>query len=117
MRGEETKECIDCERVLPIGRFNLSEKKWRRSKCEKCRKIGQVYKISGKEFYRMLNEQLHCCLICESPINEITACIDHCHDTGSVRALLCNNCNVAIGMLKHDIEVTYRAVEYLLHHT
>lgn len=64
----------------------------------------------------MLDEQLRSCLICELPINEKTAVVDHDHKTGRVRALLCQNCNVGIGHLKHDKEIAHRAVEYLTKH-
>lgn len=40
-------------------------------------------------------------------------CVDHCHETGEVRGLLCSKCNTAIGMFQEDINVMYRAIEYL----
>lgn len=71
------------------------------------------YKISGKDFEKMLVEQDYCCLICEGPIDELTAKIDHCHDDQTVRSLLCNGCNTGIGQLKNDKEIAQRVVEYL----
>lgn len=39
--------------------------------------------------------------------------IDHDHETGKVRGLLCNNCNRAIGLLGDSVSTLLDAVEYL----
>ena len=39
--------------------------------------------------------------------------IDHDHETGEVRGVLCHNCNLAIGHLKDDPELVARALAYL----
>lgn len=39
--------------------------------------------------------------------------IDHIEGTHIIRGMLCNNCNMGIGFLKHDIEILAKAVEYL----
>ena len=42
--------------------------------------------------------------------------VDHNHSTGKIRALLCSNCNTAIGLLKEDIPRVERLIEYLKLH-
>ena len=112
--GGKTKECLDCERVLPDSKFKRVKKTgYVRRTCTKCINVKDRYGISGKEFYRMLIDQLNSCLICEGPINENTAHVDHCHDGKNVRGLLCMKCNLAIGHLNHNKEISYRAFEYL----
>lgn len=39
--------------------------------------------------------------------------IDHCHTSGSVRALLCHKCNQALGLFKDNINSLKNAIEYL----
>ena len=44
---------------------------------------------------------------------QVSLAVDHCHDTGKVRALLCTSCNRGIGMLKHDRDLLQKAIAYL----
>lgn len=44
------------------------------------------------------------------------ACIDHDHQTGVVRSLLCNTCNVGLGSFKDDVALLARAIVYLEDH-
>ncbi|MEU8956887.1 endonuclease VII domain-containing protein [Streptomyces sp. NPDC048518] len=39
--------------------------------------------------------------------------VDHCHETGKVRGVLCFNCNSAIGKLGDDPDTVRRAAAYL----
>jgi hypothetical protein len=39
--------------------------------------------------------------------------VDHCHETGRVRGILCNRCNRAIGLLKDNVQLLERAIGYL----
>ena len=42
-----------------------------------------------------------------------TVCVDHNHETGNLRGLLCNGCNKGIGLFKDDPEILNKAKEYL----
>ena len=39
--------------------------------------------------------------------------VDHCHETGKIRGLLCHNCNRALGLFKDNVEFLERAILYL----
>ena len=43
--------------------------------------------------------------------------IDHRHDTGSFRSLLCGSCNRALGLVREDIDVLKRMIRYLRRHS
>lgn len=114
--SEDERVCKDCQFSLPMKAFSSfisRERAYHRHTCIKCTNIQQRYKISGRDFHNMLASQMYRCLICEEPIDELTARIDHCHNDQAVRSLLCNGCNVGIAMMKHDKEITLRAIEYL----
>jgi len=39
--------------------------------------------------------------------------LDHCHKTGRIRGVLCNNCNTGLGKFYDDIELLKTAINYL----
>jgi hypothetical protein len=59
------------------------------------------------------------CAICNQPETSVirgktlSLAVDHCHDTGKVRALLCSACNTGIGSLKHSRDLLQKAIAYL----
>ena len=74
------------------------------------------YGITPDEFNEMLNAQGRVCAICgtDTPSKKCsTFRIDHCHQTGKVRGLLCMNCNSALGMFRDNIQSLQNAIAYL----
>lgn len=39
--------------------------------------------------------------------------VDHDHDTGEIRQLLCNTCNTIIGYSRMDTRLLMRCIEYI----
>lgn len=59
------------------------------------------------------------CAVCSTPdgggrFNQLH--IDHCHDLGSVRGVLCNNCNTGLGHFKDDPALLRAAADYVEAH-
>lgn len=50
------------------------------------------------------------CVICKST-NDLV--IDHCHETGKFRGVLCRQCNAAIGLFKEQEDLLENAYKYL----
>ena len=68
------------------------------------------------DVYRDLFEaQQGVCSICSRPENGRYKhlSIDHDHDTGKIRGLLCNNCNRGLGLLKDSPELLRKAARYV----
>ena len=42
--------------------------------------------------------------------------VDHCHNTGKVRQLLCNKCNQALGLLNDNESLLLKAARYIRSH-
>ena len=63
---------------------------------------------------RMLAEQGGACAICRAEFPRLL--IDHCHASGKVRGLLCNNCNTGIGMFSDDPQLMQAAAQYVRQH-
>jgi len=70
------------------------------------------YGMSLEEFDQLLAEQHNACAICGLTSSE-TLCVDHCHDTGKVRGLLCRRCNSGLGFYDDDPAFMSKAVAYL----
>ena len=78
------------------------------------------YGIGIEEYNKFLVEQNGVCAICFQPETAKTRSgkvkplvVDHNHDTGAVRGLLCNECNAGIGHLKDSAELLRSGVAYL----
>lgn len=77
--------------------------------------IKSKYNLGNNKYYEMLKEQNFVCKICggQRRENQSFLSVDHCHDTGVVKKLLCNNCNVGLGFFKDNVENLQNAVKYL----
>ena len=85
---------------------------------ERNSQLRRNFGISLHEYNLMLTEQKGKCACCGIHQNELTInfAVDHDHDTGLIRGLLCGICNTAIGKLGDNIEGLMRALNYLEKH-
>ncbi len=134
--AEIEKECIECKLVKPLESFSMNGKdlKYRKSKCKVCvnkyrankrkqdpereflrkRKIDlrQKYKMTLEDFDVMFKTQNGKCKVCPRKVTSMLH-IDHCHSSGTVRGLLCQKCNHALGMVDDSIEILEKLINYL----
>jgi hypothetical protein len=111
-------KCRDCERTKSRDyyRLNPSKRQQHQARWREKQRGRDRYKISTDEFDFLLRAQRGRCAICGAAKNvegKTLLCVDHCHETGSIRGLLCNRCNSGIGMLKDDPRLVARALRYL----
>ncbi len=78
-------------------------------------KLKGKYGISVEEYQRLAEAQNYCCLGCGTRQSELkkTLFVDHCHVTKTVRGLLCQNCNFAVGCFQDNPGVCANAIKYL----
>jgi hypothetical protein len=83
----------------------------------KAYQIMYEYNMSIDEYQDMFKKQNSTCAICFTQIKPDkglrSACIDHDHETGKVRELLCFHCNTGLGMFKDNIGLLENSVKYL----
>lgn len=74
-----------------------------------------MYGLSPEQYDALLAEQGGVCAICGG-VNKgsRSLAVDHDHETGTVRGLLCIPCNSAVGLLKEDPDLLQNARIYLL---
>lgn len=68
--------------------------------------------ITIDEYDAMFKAQRGRCAICGEKYGK-TLHVDHCHRTNVVRGLLCQKCNMAIGLLQDSAKLLNRAISYL----
>jgi hypothetical protein len=66
-------------------------------------------------YERMAKQQGRLCAICGKDDRKLRnrLAVDHCHKTGKVRGLLCNQCNLALGAFQDDPMILEAAKQYL----
>jgi hypothetical protein len=77
------------------------------------------YGMSLETYYQLRSEQLGRCAICNRYENQINhnsqkLVVDHDHETGKVRGLICHKCNAGLGAFKDSPELLESAKQYLL---
>ena len=116
------KRCPDCQQVLEISEFvaNRTTKTGIGGYCRPCQNararasvaknhgstrhyhLKRRYGIGAAEVLDLLRGQGWLCSVCLRGLTEQTAHVDHDHETGAVRAVLCFNCNGGLGQFGDD---------------
>jgi len=140
-RTSHTLFCSECKMMLPYRMFaKYTDKANGRTKyfscCRKCATIrSQRYRkthpewyinekrkavcnkfgLSIEEYNKMYVLQNSRCKICGIPEAELNKkfAIDHCHETGLIRGLLCESCNIMLGNAKDNPTILRLGAEYL----
>lgn len=128
------KTCAKCLETKDLTEFYVDKirKSGLRNRCKTCwgkdtrkylkkkyRKSPSTifkYGVTVEAYTELLERQNGRCAICGSfPITRLLG-VDHNHETGKVRGLLCHECNVAIGFLQEDPDILNSAINYLRRH-
>ena len=73
--------------------------------------IKSKYGLSREEYDAMLENQGGGCAICGDTSSKL--CVDHCHSSGKVRGILCDDCNLSLGKMGDDANRLRKAANYL----
>ena len=140
----EVKRCRICGRELPVSCFYKRGDSLNRyrGECKECHsKKSKVYykehkaehravsrRYAMKKHYGMTEDDFNAlyesqggkCAICGKPLNKVggardqVAHIDHDHETGKVRGILCRLCNIGLGSFRDSLELMDKAKAYLV---
>lgn len=110
-KGVESGLSSWCKKCIKENRSPVSYDQRRK------RHLKHTYQLSLDEYDQMLIEQEERCAICRGTNRDDRPLfVDHCHTTGKVRGLLCNDCNVMLGRAQDNEIILMRAIDYLKEH-
>jgi len=133
------KICTRCKKEQPFSEFhNKKTRNGNPGKCSQCRScagevkrlrydpakqrekmLKQTFGITSETYNRMFKLQGESCAICGTTEFNYSRGkrphIDHCHQTGKVRGLLCGHCNIGIGQFFDNVSFLEKAIQYLTH--
>ena len=129
----ETRTCPTCGEEKPTENFYRDKRQCksclrdhqRRYRAERPdyhhgRNLKQRYGISVDEYQTILTSQNNACPICKVEISDTlgykgkrAAVVDHNHETGEVRGILCSMCNLVLGYARENTDILYKAIVYL----
>lgn len=129
------KLCCDCNTEKPLTDYykvkttyfrrckschSLRSISWAKDNPEKVRnhrqkqKLKDKYGISVEQYNKMYANQNGACYLCNKvPDRQRALNVDHCHKTGTVRKLLCDKCNLALGLIEDNTELLDKMKAYL----
>lgn len=124
--ARKSKRCVDCvaegittRRVAkypgPRCATHHRIKKQERTAGRHAEHIARTYGITAEEYAAIYEYQGGTCAICgRAKGTTRRLAVDHDHDSGYVRGLLCKPCNrYVLGHLRDDTEALQRGIDYL----
>lgn len=131
-----TRACNKCDQVKPLEQFPKRDKQTRKRTCTPChneirrtrgdnlrwrkpeapgagrwRALKERYGLTREQYLALADAQSGVCAMCrQAPKSVRPLVVDHCHNTGVIRGLLCVYCNVAVGIYENHRQA---AVKYL----
>lgn len=115
----EKKRCNICAEVKPFSEFSRLARSadGRRAECSECRNKHRRV-IRSVDYDALFVAQRGRCAICgvDATTYGKRFSVDHYHDDGEARALLCLYCNTIIGMADESTDILEAAIGYLKHH-
>lgn len=125
VRGKN-RRCVACNKWLNQEKYFQQSKGRYNTVCKNCineyyrdDRLKRLYGLERGEYDKMYKQQDGKCAICgeEDSCNKNgvtrTLSVDHCHNTGKIRGLLCNECNIGLGKFKDNRELLEKAIKYL----
>ena len=124
------KCCSTCKQEKPLSDFykkrsickicsNKASSKWKKENKEKDQlsrqksKLKAKYGITIEQYQAMVEEQKGVCYICKSENPNRKLNVDHCHKSGKIRRLLCDKCNMTLGLVNDSQELLKQFLFYL----
>lgn len=111
-RGGVQNYCKDCKHAYCREYYQKNKDRVRRQ--NKRASLKFHYGMTLEQYDEMYISQQGQCSICKTK-HEVLH-VDHDHNTGDIRELLCNRCNRTLGLLEEDPMIMHSMIEYVQNH-
>jgi len=123
-RGKRNKTCRECRVKNNLwysqdldGRKTKAKEHYQKIKHKVAQyrsdlRLNRKYSLTREDWNTILTKQNNKCPICDCEFGKIKPCVDHNHQTGKIRGLLCRECNLSLQVIE-DIEFVKKAELYL----
>lgn len=105
---KSSSECKACNKVRDSGPRRLQKREYAWKK-----KLADEFGLTPEDYWEMFDRQDGRCAICRREPDWKRLAVDHDHDTGRVRGLLCHQCNCGLGFFNDDFDLLVTALGYL----
>jgi hypothetical protein len=117
------KTCKACQKAYSKSEVCKANRKayYQKTKTQHIeRNLKRQYGVDWDTYNLLLENQKGVCAICQRP-DSGSMCsqrlfVDHCHDSGKVRGLLCHHCNSALGLFQDSPQLLQSAINYVRQH-
>lgn len=115
-------QCKECKRawrdtnrenVRRAARKHYQKNRKKHARVGRENHLRRKFGITSAQYQAVLERQFGCCAICRQPPGERNLAVDHDHDSGAVRGLLCDRCNRLIGLASESPGILCDAATYV----
>lgn len=111
-RGKLSTVCHECNKAYQRDYKNAHVERYSAKRTAAARR--KTCGVGPVEYAEMLIKQNGVCAICKGVNKDGRAlALDHCHQTGEKRGLLCGRCNLTLGRVEDDTEILKGMIQYL----
>lgn len=117
---KERKKKYDQQRyAAQKEKVKRAVRKWQSNNPEKVQQyklknaLSRRYSLTVEEYQELLISQGGVCAICGGSDEQQAFVVDHDHNTGQVRGILCHRCNCMLGFGRDDTTILQAGIEYL----
>lgn len=119
-KDKKHPECVNCHKQRSLE-YRARKKTFLNNNAMNRHYVNN-YGITQDEFKQKAQQQGHQCKICSIDLsfekrNSLDkAVMDHDHESGKLRDVLCSGCNKALGLFKDNQDILQNAIAYLKEH-
>lgn len=103
----------DPERRRQVSRESAARCRRERPELQKKARLKYEYGLAWDVYLGLLESQGYLCAVCCIPLGPTSGCVEHCHETGNIRGIVCADCNKGLGFFRDDPERMEAAAAYI----